>query len=103
MVSQGAGIMVSVKDQPWNHRDMDFCGIKLFVTMIVSLTYYFSGRWKKSAIKRTPVTAVYGLNFIKHGTVHGNRIMFDLKRVQRINLESLQMIPPSTTMVCPVM
>ena len=28
-----------------------------FVTMIVSLSYYFSGRWKKSAVIKTPISA----------------------------------------------
>jgi Na+-driven multidrug efflux pump len=30
-----------------------------FVTMIVSLSYYFSGRWKKSAVIKTPVSAPF--------------------------------------------
>ena len=29
MVSTSAGLMVAVKNQPWNHRDMDCYSIKL--------------------------------------------------------------------------
>jgi putative MATE family efflux protein len=32
--------------------------VSFFVTMIVSLTYYFSGRWKKSTIIKTPTPMV---------------------------------------------
>jgi Na+-driven multidrug efflux pump len=30
--------------------------LSFLVTMVVSLTYYFSGRWKKPVIFKTPVT-----------------------------------------------
>ena len=67
MVNQGAILMVSFKDQSWNHRDMDFCGIKFRTCNDNQPCLLFLGKVEKiSNQKDSGLNAVYGLILIKH-------------------------------------